>query len=173
MNGYKFLTAHFTDNERKTVVSYWSDDLGSDLIESTIEVKEGDASWNDLLEHISINDIHSNTYEYIMDSQRLIKDQIAGIAKERGWVYDLEQTQDRQSYKAIVNSLFAPFDSDTDKEQLFFIKLELFELPFIKKCKDRDAKKALRKAADPVSAIELACNIWRTSQAEASPDTAD
>ena len=39
--------------------------------------------------------------------------------------------------------------------------MELFENEIIKQCTDRELKKDLRKATDFVSAIEVACKMYR------------
>lgn len=173
MDGFTFLHAHFTDNERKTVRAYWTDDQTRDVIETVVEVKEGDHQWNQLLEHITINQLHENTYKHIQDSQRIIKDQVAQIAKEEGWVYEINTENSRAAVKALLANVFSDFDPEEGKEDLFFMKLEVFDLDFIRDNKDRKAKAEIRKAETPAKVLELVCKMYHASQAEESESGSD
>lgn len=170
---HTFVTAYFTNDERLTIQSYWTDEQTGDYIEYVIEVKEGDADYENLLEHITIDELHENTYQNIKASEEAIKEQVIAIAKERGWIYDISTDNNTEIYKAIANLLFREFDAEKHKETLFFTKLELFEQDGVKKCKDKNLKKQLRKAPDIVTCIELACKIFRANLEAASPQPAD
>jgi|TARA_R110002153_G_scaffold22484_6_gene73810 hypothetical protein len=173
MDGHTFLNAHFMDNERKTVRALWADENTSDIVESIIEVDENDYSWKQLMEHISINQLHENTYTYIQDSQRVIKEQVVSIAKENGWIYEINTENSRAAVKALLGNVFKPFDPVEGKEDLFFMKLEVFDLEFVRETKDRKAKAEIRKAATPAKVLELVCKMYDASLAEASADGSD
>ena len=168
MIGHSFVNAHFIDNERKTVQAYWIDDNNQNIIETIIEVREGDYQWKQLLEHITINQLHENTYKYIQDSQKIIKDQIVDIAKENGWVYEINTENSRAAVKALLESVFKPFDPEADKEDLFFLKLEVFDLEFVRNIKDRKLKAEIRKAETPAKVLELVCKMFHANQVEES-----
>ena len=53
------------------------------------------------------------------------------------------------------------------------LKMELFNVDFIKDVKDRTLKKELRQATDLISTIEVACKMFRASQKASFPDTVD
>ena len=173
MNGHTFLTAHFIDNERKTVRSYWTDENSSGVVESIIEVKETDYQWKNLLEHITINQLHENTYTYIQDSQQLIKNQVVEIAKENGWVNDINNESSRAAMKSVLTDIFKPFDPEEGKEDLFFMKLEVFDIDFVKNIKDRKIKSEIRKAESPVKVLELLCKMYHANQTQASESGSD
>lgn len=168
MIGHTFLNAHFTDNERSTVRAFWADNDTSDIYEAIVEVKESDAQWKELLEHTTINELHENTYKYIQDSQRVIKEQVVSIAKEEGWIYEVNTENSRAAVKVLLSNIFSDFDPEEGKEDLFFLKLEVFDLEFVRETKDRKAKAEIRKAATPAKVLELVCNMYNATQAEAS-----
>jgi hypothetical protein len=163
MKDHDLLTAHFTDNERTNICSLWVSNETSEIHEMHIECKDGDHHFEDLITHISLDDIHENTYKFMQQQSEELQNTVIDIAKKSGWIYDLEDL-DTQIYKAVVKAVFLDdFDPIKHKEQLFFLKMELFETNMVKNGKDRELKKQLRLATDLISCIEAACKIYRKS----------
>ena len=83
--GYEFLSAHFANNERTVVQSWWKN--GNDKILEYIEAKDGDRNWENLLTHIDIDALHEATYEqirrqdqaFIKDVKRIVKKDKLGV----------------------------------------------------------------------------------------------
>lgn len=165
MNGYKFLTAKFIDNERLTVEALWVNENDDEIIPTIIQVKEGDAEWENLTQHITLDELHENTYQGIKSSEAALKEVALQIAKEKGWVIDIEQSFNSDIYRAIVKGIFVEFDPNEHKEQLFLLKLELFELDSVKACKDKTLKSRLRKAPNIIEAVKAAIDIVETTKA--------
>jgi len=157
MNGLKFITAKFVNNDRTTVESLWEDEEGN-LVSSYNEAIDGDPIWEEVKENISIDAIHENTFNYIRSSQEEYKKQVLQFAKQDGLIYDIKDT-DNSIYKIMIEKLFKPCDAVADKEDLFLIKLQLFELDVIKKCQDRQKKMELRKATTIIEAIRVGLEI--------------
>ena len=171
--GLTFVSAYFRDNNRKSVLSFWEDpDSPGDLIEFSLEADGSDA-WKELLEYTSLDEIHENTWAYIKDSEQSFKDQVIEVAKERGWLINMDDGGTSDFHKVIVDMIFEPHDEEIHKEKLFFLKIQIFERDFIKESKDKDAKKKLRRAKTPIDALKVAIEIYESSQASSSPDTAD
>ena len=63
--GHEFLTAHFSNNERTTVESYWVTPDGLETRVEYIEANPEDTAWKKLLTHIDIDSLHENTYQHI------------------------------------------------------------------------------------------------------------
>tara|TARA_B100001093_G_scaffold134586_1_gene127109 strand:- start:209 stop:703 length:495 start_codon:yes stop_codon:yes gene_type:complete len=156
--GHEFLYAHFSDNERTTVESYWSTPDGKETRVEYIEAKDGDPNWENLLTHIDIDTLHEATYKNIRDLDNSYKDQVMEIAKERGMVYDIDSIN-TDIYKAITAAIFKPFNPEEDKEKLFMFKLQLFELEQIKNNKNKTQKAKLRKSKDIIEALKAAIDI--------------
>ena len=155
-NKYEFLTAHFSNNERTIVTSYWGN--ADETIEIVINAEEGDPNWTTLLEHIDIDALHEATYKHIRDQVEAYENQVIKIAKERGMIYDINDI-DSQLYEVLAKILFKEYNPKKDKEKLFMFKLQLFELDFVKQCTNNDLKRNLRKAENFIDAISVTIDI--------------
>ena len=154
--GHEFVRAYFSNNERTTVESFWTD--GNVERVEYIEAKEGDPNWENLLTHIDIDDLHEATYKHIREQNEVFEDSIIKIGKERGLLYDINEI-DTDVYKVLAQCLFGPFDEEKDKEKLFLYKLQLFELDAIKKTKSKIKKKNLRQAKSIIEATKIAIDL--------------
>lgn len=160
MQGYNLLTAHFSNNERTTVEVYWCDDKGEDIQVEYIEANEKDAAWQDLITHISIDQLHENTYKHIRKQNDMFEKQVIAIAKKNGMVHDIN-TDRGAALKVATETLFKEFSEEELKENLFVYKLNLFENEVIKSSKDRTLKSAIRKAKTIVEATLAACELYQ------------
>ena len=175
MEGYEFLTAHFINDERTTVEVYWVEvnedgepgETIVEYVEAAIDGEgralEGQAQWKALLEHIDIDTLHDNTAKHMVAQQEEFRRMVMDIAKNDGLVYDLD-TLNSNMYKAVAAALFAPFDPEADKENLFMFKLQLFEIDDIKSSKNRSAKAKLRKAQTILEAVKYAIEIVEATE---------
>jgi hypothetical protein len=168
MNGLKFITARFTNNERTTVEVTW-EDPEENLVATYHEAIEGDAAWEEILTHIDVDTLHENTYNYIRTTQQEYKKRVLEYAKQDGLLYDID-THESGVYKVLVEKLFSDFDPETNKEDLFMVKLQIFEQPAIKQSKDRKKKADLRKAKTIREAIKAAIEIADTSGTKESSE---
>ena len=166
MNGLKFITARFSNNERTTVEVTW-EDPEENLVATYHEAIEGDAAWEEILTHIDIDTLHENTYKYIKSTQEAYRKQIIEIAKQDGLLYEID-THESGVYKVLIEKLFSDFDPEVNKEDLFMIKLRIFEQDAIKTSKNRNKKSALRKAKTIREAVKIAIEI-----AEDTSDTTE
>jgi hypothetical protein len=155
MQGYNLLTAHFSNNDRTTVEVYWCDDKGEDIQVEYTEAKEGDAAWEKLLTHITIDQLHENTYKHIREQNDAFEKQVLAIAKKRGL------TTDDDRFKILADTLFSELSEAELKEHLFTYKLNLFENKIIKNSKDRTGKAAIRKAKTIIEATMGACELYQ------------
>ena len=167
MYGYEFVTARFTDNARNTVEALWTRTLEDGTVETVpeyIEAKLNSAGeavitspqWEKLLTHIDIDGLHENTGRFI-DEQRLqYEDAVIVIARKRGMIYEVDSINSNM-YKSLAETIFKTFSEEDDKEKLFMLKLQMFELDVVKASKDRETKAKLRKATNMIEAIKWAC----------------
>ena len=154
--GHEFIRAHFSNNERTTVESFWTD--GEVERVEYIEAKEGDPNWENLLTHIDIDTLHEATYQHIKEQNAVFEDSVIKLAKERGLLYDIDELS-TDTYKVLSHILFKEFDEEQDKEKLFLYKLQLFEVPAVKKSKSSAKKKKLRQAKNILEATKVAISI--------------
>lgn len=166
MNNLNFVSAYFSNQDRTTIMSFWEDpENPGSLVEIVVEANEKDPSYIDLLEHITVDEIHSNTWEYVKESEQAFKDQVIHIAKEKGWLVNIDDGGNNDILKAYIDLIFDPYDEAKSKDQLFYLKLQLFEKEAVKSCKDKDLKKTLRRASTPLEAVRAAIDILDANQA--------
>lgn len=174
MNNLKFVKAYFGDEERKDIISFWEDPESPDgLVEISIEANPEDKDYQHLMTLTSLDEIHETTWSYIKESDDAFKDAVIEIARERGWLVNMNNGGTSDFHKIIVDMIFDPYEEKIHKEKLFFFKIQLFEKDFIKNCTDKNLKKNLRRAATPVEVVKAAIEIYDASQASSSPETAD
>jgi len=154
--GHEFVRAHFSNNDRTTVESFWTD--GDVERVEYIEAKEGDPNWKNLLTHIDIDALHEATYQHIKEQNAVFEESVIKLAKERGLLYDIDELS-TDTYKLLSNMLFKKFNKEEDKEKLFLYKLSLFEVPEIKESKSSVKKKKLRQAKNILEATKIAISI--------------
>ena len=104
--GHEFLTAHFSDNERTNVEVYWVTPDGLETRVENIEAKTGDPAWEDLLTHISLEELHQTTYKQMQEQDAMFKEDVIKIAKERGLIHDLTNLNNVETMKLIVDFIF-------------------------------------------------------------------
>ena len=156
--GHEFLTAHFSNNERTIVESYWVTPDGKETRVEYIEANPDDTAWKKLLTHIDIDSLHEATYKHIREQNEAFEDSVVQLAKSRGMIYDVDEMSG-DVHKVVAQVLFTPFDETQDKEKLFLYKLQLFEVEEIKKCTDSQKKRELRQAKTILEATKVAINI--------------
>ena len=153
--GHEFLTAHFTNNERTMVESYWVTPDGKETRVEHVEAKEGDVSWRKLLTYINIDALHENTYKHIKEQKEALVNAVAMYGKQNGI-----SSGNGGSNEELISLLFTPFNEKKDKEMLFMTKLKLFEVNEIKKSNDRALKAELRKARTLAEAVKIGLQIY-------------
>lgn len=159
MQGYEFITARFTNNERTTTEVIVKDTNGN-FLPIYVEAKNDDALWEELLTHITIDQLHENTYKHIREQNNIFEEQVIKIGKERGLLYDIN-TDKTAALKMMAELLFTQLSEIQLKEYLFVYKLNLFENEVIKNSKDRTGKAAIRKATNIVEATMAACELYQ------------
>jgi len=78
--GHEFVRAYFSNNDRTTVESFWTD--GDVERVEYIEAKEGDPNWENLLTHIDIDALHEATYQHIKEQNAVFEESVIKLAKE-------------------------------------------------------------------------------------------
>ena len=161
--GHEFLSAHFSNNDRTIVESYWITPDGKETRVEYIEAKEGDSNWENLLTHIEIDVLHEATFKHIKDQNKAFEDSVMKIAKDQGLTTSIEELPNLELLSWFCKVLFESTNEEENKETLFNLKLKLFEMDFIKNCKDRPLKTKLRKAQDLKETFGVALDIFKLS----------
>jgi len=158
-------SARFTNNEKNVIeilTRSESEDTSKNIVTASVYPANPD---NPVFKWIlnnceDLDGIHVNTFRWIREQRQIFEQQVVEIAKREGLIFS-SGLSDVRSYKSFLTSLFEPFDSSKEAEMnnLFSIKLELFEMPHIRQNKNNDLKKELRRAERPIEVVKAAIDI--------------
>lgn len=186
-------TAFFINEDRSSIQCELTIDKGEQkgqVIDYYIEHNPDDADFKELMKHITMDQIHSNTFNYIRTTQQEIKRVAIEVAKNNGWILsdvslkddigfkrqneNPEDTSSTETIEGIKEVKVIPkieeiltsyiFNPELDNEFIFELKLKLFEMDFIKSNSNRELKKNLRVAKTVGQAIIAAINIWESRE---------
>jgi len=169
-----YITASFVDDARKNIEILLKGE-GDEVISHTIELDNNHPDYKALLKIVDLETIHQNTRDKIKASQKIYKKELRALAKEEGLIFDIKDLKRKKVqrgfqkafnkkdktfyvilFKFFVDYIFSDsYDSEKDKDFLFTLKLESFELDIAKNCSDRNLQMQLRKAQHPVEVIEV------------------
>ena len=107
-----------------------------------------------------LDTIHQNTYRHVKKERIAFENFVMDIAKREGLLFDLG-LGDSKSYKNFLVELFKPYEksSTEDVNNLFAIKLDLFEIPQIRQSENSELKRELRRAQTPLDVVKAAIDI--------------
>ena len=160
-----YVTASFIDNARKNIEILLKGEKENEVISHTIQLDETHPDYQALLSIVDLETIHQNTRDKIKETQKFYKKQLKAIAKEDGLIFDVNDLRRKKVnrslktnlifvFKFFVDYVFSDsFDPKKDKDLLFTLKLESFELDMAKNCGDRNLQMQLRKAKHPIEVI--------------------
>ena len=156
----KIINAYYTNQNHDTVWVMWSD--GQVAREHYVVVDENDGQFKELLEEWSYDSLDKATKQFTDNVSQEFKDAFERYAVRNnlyGYGEDGSKPEKMKEDEAVVtgslDQLIFNFNANDNeqKEQLFKLKLKLFEEDVVKSSKKRTAKADLRKAETPVEAI--------------------
>lgn len=107
-----------------------------------------------------VDNIHLNTYRINKEQRRAFESLVLSLAKEEGLIFDMG-LGDSKSYKNFLWQVFQETDSTSNEDvnNLFSIKLDLFEIPHIRQSTNSELKRELRRAKTPLEIVKAAIDI--------------
>ena len=147
-----FVEARFTNNER-TWIEVLTNEKGDSLTSTHIEFDENAWQYKALMTVTDIDKIHEATYIHNEKQRKEFEEVAINIAKREGLV----QT-DQQDQTKILNLLFN--DQEADEDEMFALKIAVFEIDKIKDSTNLEAKKALRKSKSRLELIRGAIDLY-------------
>ena len=146
MEDVTYQYAYFANLQRTVINIEWLHN--DEIIEETIPFDEDFYRYQELLQHVTLDQIHENTKQRNYEANRVFKQYVKEIAEEDGYMFlDIAKGYNA-SFDRVNDYLFGDaFNEETDKELLFKIKLSVFELDFVKSFKGRKLKSELRKSS--------------------------
>lgn len=144
-----YVNAYFVDEDRKHIEVQYSDKDFKRLNVAVIEYDTNHSDFQALNKIVSIDDLHENTYQKKKLEKQQFEEMAISIAKRDGLVLDYNKI-DTKFYPMLVKAIF---EEPNNEDNLFALKLALFELDKIRDSKDEELKKALRQSESVQEAI--------------------
>ena len=149
------IGAYFIDDDRKNIEVLTTSEDKKQIIPFILPFDENNISFKELTSIITVDDLHENTYQKKKDEQKIFEKKILEIAKKDGLLVD-DTKIDSKSYNKLVKAIFEQGDNE---DQLFALKIALFELPGIRDSKDDELKKKLRQTKNKIDTLKIAFDI--------------
>lgn len=153
MINHTFVNARFIDTKHTVCEVLWRDNDDALIIRSENVLREDDNTlWENLLKETSLEKILKNTFDYNKGEEEAFKKMFKKM-------YDKEESQPKSDSLSFEKLL----SNDLNQEELFKLKILIFENEAIKESKDRSLKTKIRKSKDVLEIINLYYNATQTS----------
>ena len=157
-----FIDAYFIDEERQNIEILTKSEDGKKVIPTIIPFEKPDetgktksGSMEILKEVMSVDELHERTYTKKNEEKKLFEEMVVRIAKKDGLVVD-KQPEPSDYWKTFVNSIVDKADNEDD---LFALKLALFEVDKIRDSADEDLKTQMRQSKTKAEVLLNALKI--------------
>jgi|TARA_Y100001970_G_scaffold112748_1_gene140708 hypothetical protein len=149
------IGAYFIDDDRKNIEVLTTSEDKKQIIPFILPFDENNISFKELTSIITVDDLHENTYQKKKDEQKIFETKVIEIAKKDGLLVD-DTKIDSKSYNKLVKAIF---EQGENEDQLFALKIALFELPGIRDSKNDELKKKLRQTKNKIDTLKIAFDI--------------
>ena len=149
------IGAYFIDNDRQNIEILTTSEDKKQIIPTIIPFDEKSESFKELTSVVSVDQLHENTYQKKKDEQKIFEQKVIEIAKKDGLLVD-DTKIDSKSYNKLVKAIF---EQGENEDQLFALKLALFEQPEIRDSKNDELKKKLRQSKNKIDTLKFAFEI--------------
>ena len=149
------IGAYFIDNDRQNIEILTTSEDKKQIIPTIIPFDEKSESFKELTSVVSLDQIHENTYQKKKEEQKIFEGKVMEIAKRDGLIVD-DTKIDSNSFAKVVKAIF---EQGENEDQLFALKIALFEVTDIRDSKDSELKKKLRQSKTKIEAIKIAFEI--------------
>jgi len=161
MIDHTFISARFVDATHNTVETLWKDnnDQTQIRIENVVRDEES-TKWKNLLKLITLEQILRNTFDYNEQDEKELKE----FAKS---IYPPEVITEVHERTVEIEKKWFDFEklinNELSEEELFKLKILVFENEVMKKSNDRTLKTKIRKSKDPLQVLSLFHSATQTS----------
>lgn len=152
------ITAYFVDANRQNIeMVVRSEDKKSVFTEIT-PFDENSEQYKALTKFIPLDELHELTYKKNVDERKQYEENMLRIAKDEGLILENNKI-DTKFFNLLVKVIFE--EKSEDKEELFTLKIALFELDKIKNSKNTELKTKLRKAQTIYDTLSVAFELTK------------
>ena len=145
-----YITANFIDNERKNIEILLKD--GDITRPHIIEADEDNSDYKALLKIVTVDELHEQTHQVKKAESDAFMEFAIQMAKDSGIV----QQEETKTYPALIKALFNNVENEDD---MFALKLALFEIKQIRDSKNTAIKTKLRKSKTKFDILRCAFEI--------------
>ena len=149
------IGAYFIDNDRKNIEVLTTSEDKKQIIPTILPFDENNPMFKELTSVITVDDLHENTYQKKKAEQKIFETKVMEIAKKDGLLLD-DTKIDSNSYNKLVKAIF---EQGENADQLFALKIALFELDKIRDSKNDELKKKLRQSKNKIDTLKVAFEI--------------
>ena len=151
-----YVTASFIDKDRKTIEVMLSRENPNEVTPYIIEADEDNIDYQDLLKIVSLDDLHQITHETKKAEGEAFKEFALSVAKDSGLVAVENQVEKTKLWPSLIEAVFNNKENDED---LFALKLALFEVETIRGSTNAAVKTKLRKSKTKFDILRFAFEI--------------
>jgi hypothetical protein len=153
----KITDYYYSNPELDTVAVMWTDPEDNLVREHYIKVDESDEQWRDFVKEVSYEDIDKRTQVRHEEFREEFREAFRNYAQRED--VDFNDANSTNKFEDVIIDFISEFDNtDADqKEQLFKLKLKIFEQDVVKNSgsddKFKNAKTFIRKVDNPIAAL--------------------
>ncbi len=157
-----YITAHYIDNERKTIEVILKDEEETKVYPYILEYNPDNPICKELLKVCSLDELHENTWEKKKVERKDFESMVKRVAQKDGLLKKIIESVDSEFMTLMMDFLLSGKQEHIDR--LFNFKIFLFEKDIVKTCKDEDLKTAIRKSKTPLEALKIFIQIWEENK---------
>ena len=153
------ISAYFIDDARQNIEVLTTSDDKKKVIPTIIPFDENNHLFKELTSIITVDQLHEDTYNKKKNEKKIFEQKVIEIAKKDGLLLD-DTKIDSKSYNKLVKAIF---EQGENSDQLFALKIALFELDKIRDSKNDELKKKLRQSKTKADCLINALTIVQES----------
>ncbi len=150
-----FVDAYFIDNERQNIEILSTNEDKTKVFPTIIPFDENNDMFRSLKTVMSVDELHERTYQKKKEERILFEEQLKRIAKKDGTLMSSD-TKQKDFFPTVVKAIVNNPDNEDD---LFALKLALFEVDEIRDSEDTELKSAIRKGKTKAEVLLNALKI--------------
>ena len=150
-----FVDAYFIDNERQNIEILATNDKKTKVFPTIIPFDENNDMFRSLKTVMSVDELHERTYQKKKEERILFEEQLKRIAKKDGTLMSSD-TKQKEFFPTVVKAIVNNPDNEDD---LFALKLALFEVDEIRDSENTELKSAIRKGKTKAEVLLNALKI--------------
>ena len=150
-----FIDAYFVDEERKNIEILQTSEDKKSVFPTIIPFEKDHGQFQVLESVMSVDELHERTYQKKKEERILFEEQLKRIAKKDGTLMSSD-TKQKDFFPTVVKAIVNSPDNEDD---LFALKLALFEVDEIRDSENTELKSAIRKGKTKAEVLLNALKI--------------